>query len=324
VNRNARANFQVPWNDTNGNRRLDPGELTLTNFTGFTAGVFPTVDDSATRPYSDEMSVGIDHELVPNFAVSVSYHRRQHRNGLGLIDRARPTDAYTAVSRTYDDPQRGSQTITVYNLNPALVTRRDRLITNLDILESDYNGLSLSFNKRMSRRWQLLGGVTFQKHEGFSHSGTYTNPGNSTDFNNPNFVLNRDNSSVFTDLPWAFNVSGSYQLPYAIAVSGKYTARAGDPLNRTLNVTGLSQGSETIWVQPRGEDRTETVTKFLDVRFAKRFTVGASRFEGTLDVFNLMNANHVLDQTVGIGPTLGRPSRVMTPRIIRFGITTRF
>ena len=77
-------------------------------------------------------------------------------------------------------------------------------------------------------------------------------------------------------------------------------------------------------MQPRGEDRTETVSKFVDIRFAKRFAVGGSRFEGSLDVFNLLNANHVLDQNVATGTTWGRPSRLLAPRIVRFGITTRF
>jgi hypothetical protein len=96
-------------------------------------------------------------------------------------------------------------------------------------------------------------------------------------------------------------------------------------LLRTINIAGLPQGTENnIYVQQRGDERTETVTKFLDVRFAKRFQVGTSRFEGTVDVFNLMNANHVLDQTTAVGSTIGRPVRIMTPRIIRFGITTRF
>jgi hypothetical protein len=321
LNLNTIQSIRVGWTDRNNNLRLDPGEFTAPNFTS----VIPEMDADATRPYSDEINVGFDYELLRNFAASVSYHRRQHRDGLGLIDRARPSSAYTPVSTTYQDPQRGPQTITVYRLDPALASRRDRLITNVDVLQSDYDGLSVSFNKRFSNRWQLLGGITVQNHTGFNHSGTYTSPGTTTDLDNPNFRLNRDNGSVFIDLPWAFNLSGSYELPYGVVFSGKYTARAGDPLVRTINVTGLPQGPENgIYVQQRGEDRTETVTKFLDVRFAKRFAVGTTRFEGTLDVFNLMNANHVLDQTVAIGTTIGRPSRVMTPRIIRFGVTTRF
>jgi hypothetical protein len=324
VNPNARIDVQVPWNDRNNNLVLDAGELNLTNFTGFT-GVFPRMDQNATRPYSDEINVGVDHQLARDFGVSVSYHRRQHRNGLGIVDVARPASAYTAVTRTYSDPQRGTQTITVYSLDPALVTRRDRLITNVDVLESDYDGVQFSFNKRMSNRWQLLGGLTLQTHEGFNHSGTFTSPPTNTDLNNPNYRLNRAGSAIFTDIPWSFTLSGSYQLPYDVRFSGKYTARDGQPLSRTINITGLPQGTEsTLWVQPRGVDRTEVVDQFVDVRFMKRFVVNRARLEGSIDIFNLLNANHVLEQTEAIGTTLGRPSRVLAPRIIRVGFSVGF
>jgi DNA-binding transcriptional LysR family regulator len=74
----------------------------------------------------------------------------------------------------------------------------------------------------------------------------------------------------------------------------------------------------------RGEDRTETVNQFVDVRFAKRFRVGTSRYEATVDAFNGLNANHVLLQTEAIGAAWARPSRILAPRIIRFGLTARF
>lgn len=325
VNPNARINVQVPWNDGNRNLKLDPGELNLATFTGF-SGVFPRMDADAARPYSDEMNVSVDHQVMRDFAVSAGYHRRQHRNGLGIVDLARPTNAYTAVTRTYADPQRGSQTITIYNLDPTLVNRRDRVITNVDVLESDYDGLLLSFNKRMSNRWQLLGGVTLQQHEGFAHDGTFTNPGATTDLNNPNFRLNRADSAIFTDIPWTFGLSGSYQLPYDMTVSGKYSSADGGPLMRTMTFSGLVQagGSETVWVQPRGADRTETVNKFVDMRFLKRFTANTARIEATLDIFNLLNANHVTGQNEAVGQTIGRPSRILTPRIVRLGVTVRF
>jgi hypothetical protein len=323
-NQNALAQLQVPWRDPNGNLRVDPGELDLSGFVGFAAGLFPSVDANANRPYSDEFNVGVDHQLMRDLAVSVSYHRRQHRDGLTILDRARPESAYTAVSRTYTDPQRGAQTITVYNLDAALRTLRDRIITNADGLESNYDGVQFSVNKRMSNRWQLLAGLTLQKHEGFHHEGTFTDTTANNDFNNPNFRLNRNDSAIFTDIPWAFTLSGSYMLPYDVQISGKYTARDGDPLRRMLLVTGLNQGSDTVYVQPRGDDRTEAVTKFLDIRFGKRFNVGRNRLEATVDLFNVLNANHVLLQTEAVGTTLGRPSRILTPRIIRFGVTARF
>jgi hypothetical protein len=323
VNRNARINVLIPWTDGNGNLRLDEGELNFATFTGFNA-VFPSMDSEASRPFSEEFNVGVDHTLSRDFAVSVSYHRRHHRNGLAILDLARPGSAYTPVERSYSDPERGPQTITVYNLNPSLAAVRNRVITNAEELQSDYDGVTISLNKKLSNRWQMLAGLTLQQHEGFAHSGTYTDPGSSTDLNNPNFRLNRDNSAVFTDIPWALTLSGSYWLPYEFIVSGKYTARDGDPLTRTITIAGLAQGSETVWVQPRGEDRTETVSQFVDLRVAKRFNLGGAQLEGTVDLFNLLNANHVLLQTEAIGSTLGRPQRILAPRIVRFGVTARF
>ena len=321
LNLNGLQSVRVTWADRNNNLRLDPGEYVAPNFTS----IVPRMDQDAARPYSDEINLGVDYQLLPNFAVGVSYHRRQHRNGLGIVDMARPSTEYTPVSRTYTDPVTGSvQTITVYNLNPALASVRDRVITNVDVAESDYDGVQFTFSKRMSNRWQLLGGWTLQSHQGFSHNGTYTNPGNTTDFNDPTYLLNKNDSSVFIELPWAFNLSGSYLGPWGIQFSGKYTARAGDPLVRTFQATGLTQGTQTVWVQPRGEDRTETVNKFVDIRFAKRFRLGTASLEGTVDVFNLLNANHVLNQNTAVGTTWARPSLVLAPRIVRFGVTARF
>jgi hypothetical protein len=334
VNPNGLATLTTTWSDANNNRRADPGELGA--IPQFTRGVFPTMDPDATRPFSDEFNVGVDHTIVRDLSFSVSYHRRQHRDGLGIVDLARPTSAYTPVTRQYTDPFSGVQSITIYSLASSLVTARNRQITNVDVLESDYDGVQFNIVKRMSNRWQVLAGLTLQRHEGFVHNGTFTNPGSTTDFNNPNYVLNRDASRVFTDVPWVFNLSGTYQLPYDIRVSGKYGASAGSPQLRQLQVTGLNQSeSVAVLVVPRGEDRSEVVNKFVDVRLAKRFDVGGRRIEGTLDFFNLLNANHVLlyNETVGtsgatgvapLSAAFGRPTRILTPRIVRLGLTVVF
>ena len=132
----------MSWTDTNTNRQLDPGELGA--FSGFPRGLFPTVDGEASRPYSEEINAGVEHQLLQNLAVGVSYHRRQHRNGLGLIDLARPASAYTPENRTFVDPESGAtEEITIYKLQPQFGALQDRLITNVDLLESDYNGVHL-------------------------------------------------------------------------------------------------------------------------------------------------------------------------------------
>lgn len=323
ANQNALATQNVVWNDTNGNRRLDAGELGA--IPTFSAGLFPGVQADATRPFSDEINAGIEHQLQPNLAVGISYHRRHHRDGLGVVDLARPATAYTPETRTFTDAGGQTRSLEIYKLRPEFGARRNRVITNVPGLESTYNGVTIDVQKKLSNRWQLLGGVSYQRHEGFDHNGTFTN----VEFNNPNVRINRDGGAVFIDLPWVVNLSGSYVFPWQnIMLSGKYTARAGDPLNRTVSLSFTSptatQPSETVRVAPRGEDRTETVNKFVDLRLSKRFRTGASSFEATVDVFNLLNANHVLLQNEALGSAWGRPTRILTPRIVRLGLTARF
>ncbi|MGD9902506.1 MAG: carboxypeptidase regulatory-like domain-containing protein [Vicinamibacterales bacterium] len=326
ANPNALSTLNVVWTDRNNNRALDAGELGP--LPTFVRGLFPTVDQDADRPYSDEFNLGVEHQLVQNLAVGVSYHRRQHRDGLGIVDRARPTSAYTPETRTYTDSDGQVKSIEIYKLGSAFGSQRDRVITNVDVLKSDYDGVQFDIQKKMSNRWQMLAGLSLQRHKGFDHSGTFTNPGAATDFNNPNYILNRTDGSVFTELPWTFNLSGSYMFPYDVTVAAKYTARDGDPLNRTQVFTftnpTLSQSSETIRVAQRGEDRTETVNKFVDVRVSKRQRLGMASVELSLDMFNVLNANHVLLQTENLGSSWGRPTRILTPRILRLGATVRF
>jgi hypothetical protein len=328
TNPNALSTASVVWNDLNGDGRLAlgpggtfAGSPELGPFTGFVGGATTVFDSNSDRPYSDEFNIGVEHTLTTDFSVSVSYHRRHHRDGIGVIDRARPPSAYTPVQRSYTDPFAGAQTITVYNLDPALRAVRDRLITNVADLKSDYNGVVIEAVKRMSNRWQVLAGLTLQRHEGFFHDGTFTND----DFNNPNVRINRDGARVFTDVPWLFNLSGSYLLPYDVTFAAKYTARDGDPLRRRAVFTGLTQASETVDVAPRGTDRTDDVTQFVDIRVNKGFDLGrGTRLEGMVDVFNLLNANHVLLQSDVIGTIFARPTRILTPRIVRFGVRFSF
>ena len=298
----------------------------------FARGLFPTFDQDADRPYSDEMNVGVEHQIVTNFAVGISYHRRQHRQGLGLIDTARPAEAFVPEARTFVDPEGQTQSITLYKLLPQYGTLQNRVITNVDVLESDYNGVTFDVQKKMSNRWQMLAGLTMQRHRGFDHSGTFTQGGTVTAcavLNDPNCLINRDDGSVFTDVPWVFNLSGSYLLPWwDFAIAAKYNARDGDPLNRTnvfsfTNPT-LTQPSATVRVATRGTDRTDTVDQFLDVRLSKRQQIGIANLELSLDMFNVMNANHVLLQNEALGTTFGRPTRILTPRILRLGATVRF
>jgi len=340
LNRNGVSEVRATWRDLDGNLRITPGpcgNITCSAELG-TIPAFSTsnrtYDGNAKRPFDDEFSVGVDHSLTNDLGVSATYHHRRHPYGLGIINLARPSTAYTPVDRQFTNPSGQVETVTVYSLNAALLRVSQTSITSSEVLNSSYDGVNITVNKRYRDRWQLLGGVAFSNNKGFYHDGILTT-GNGFDLNNPNSYVGREDSSIFTDVPFQLNLAGSYLFPKDVLVAFKYTARSGIPLLRQLSVRGLTQ-TETVYVAPRGEDRTEFVGAFLDLRLSKRFAISErARFEANIDLFNLLNSNSILDQNASVGvstgPTVaslsttwGRPSLLLTPRIIRFGVRLSF
>ena len=323
ANPNSTSTSRVPWSDVNGNGLLDPGpsgthadspELDFSASNGFVGGVSTVYDPNSSRPYSDDASLGIETTFRDNVAVNITYHHRRHRDALGVINQARPSTAY------YEVPFGKGGVGSVYGLLPEYAGLQDNFITNVPYFQSNYNGVALQVNKRFSDRWQMLGGITYSNHQGFNHGTPY----NGGDWNNPNRQINRDSGSVFTEVPIVVNLAGSYLAPYGLQFSWNYRARSGNPLIRDVSTSGvvdLVQGSEAVYAAQRGTDRTETVNKLVDLGFHKFFELSDDvRIQLQLDVFNILNANHILSQRTRVGSTLGDPRSILAPRVIRLGV----
>lgn len=319
VNPNALALAAVTWRDDNRNLRAEANELGP--FTGFAGGISTRSDPDARRPYNDEFSAGIDHTLPGDTALNVAYHRRHHRDGLGIIDLARPPSAYSPAARSYVDPDTGATaSVAVWDLDPALRAVRDRVLTTVPALRSTYNGMHAQVSKWLTARWQGMAGVTIQRHRGFLHDGTFT----SADFNNPNVVFHRDGAAVFTDVPWILKGAATWVLPAEWRLSATYTGRGGEAIPRLAVFGNLVQSSETVHLAPRGTDRTEAVTRLVDLRGSKRVRLGGIAAEVSLDLFNALNANHVVVQNTVIGSTFGRPQLILGPRLAHVGVSVEW
>ena len=340
LNRNGVTDVRATWRDLDGDLRITPGpcgSITCSTELG-TIPAFSTsnrtYDGNAKRPFDDEFSFGVDHSLTNDLGLSITYAHRRHPYGLGIINLARPSTGYTPVDRQFTNPAGQVETVTVYSLDPALLRVSQTSIVSSEVLNSSYDGVNVTVNKRFRERWQLLGGMAFSNNKGFYHTGILTN-NNGFDLNNPNSYLGREDSAIFTDVPFQLNLAGSYLMPKDILLAFKYTARSGIPLERQLSVRGLTQ-TETVYVAPRGEDRTESVAAFVDLRISKRFQLSEqTRFEASVDLFNLLNSNSILNQNAAVGASTGstvaplstswgRPSLLLTPRIIRLGVKLSF
>ncbi|MEP7119109.1 MAG: hypothetical protein ABI880_16095, partial [Acidobacteriota bacterium] len=200
---------------------------------------------------------------------------------------------------------------------------------NQDFLDTDYKGVEFTANKRMSKNWQMVAGLTLGKNTG----GVNNSGGQSTtaDLNDPNNTT-YPNGIIGSDSQVAFRLSGSYRLPYDISLAGTLISNSGYPYVSTASVTRaqaaaagvtMTRATQTVLLSQRGDERFDNVT-MVDLRLSKVFRFGTRSLTPQVDVFNIGNA----DTTVGNNATVGSqylfPSEILSPRIIRVGFSLNF
>jgi hypothetical protein len=208
------------------------------------------------------------------------------------------------------------------------------VLDNQPFLDTTYQGVEFTVNKRFSQRWQMVAGLTVGRNRGGinstgGQSGTISSSSGG-DLNDPNFT-HYTNGIVGNDSPVAFRMSGSYQLPYAISLAGTLVSNGGYPYVSTYNVTRtvlptLVRSSQTILLSQRGDERLSSVT-LLDLRFSRTFKFGGRSIVPQVDIFNVGNAATVTTLNGAVGTSYLRPSgdnAIVAPRIIRVGFALNF
>jgi hypothetical protein len=330
INLNANYSEQYTWNDANGDLRWQPGEQVGTPI--IASGITTSFDPDYERPYTNEISAGVDRELLPSLKLSAVFTYRNERYPTANQNPDFPF-ATTLSSRADIGPDGLANTSddTTFQFYDRLSTANRTLITNDPTAKQTYKGLELTATKRMSNRWQLLAGYTLSKAEQSDQSVS----------TNPNTFLFSD-GPIVEDRPHQFKLTGTYILPYYdISVAGNFRSQSGPPIQRTLNTSLSVGGTTTVAVEERDAHRLDTLNT-LDVRVAKTFVFNGTRsLEVDLDVFNVFNANTVWGANNGTGrlsvrqsgeptgainvfPLFLSPNQVLAPRIVRFGVAFRF
>jgi Carboxypeptidase regulatory-like domain/TonB-dependent Receptor Plug Domain len=338
INLNANYSEQYNWNDANRNLLWEPGEQTGSPV--ISSGITTSFDPEIERPYTNEITAGIDRELVPGLKLSTVYTYRVERNPQATLN---PDFPFASTTTSRADVGRDGLTGTAddgtFQFFNRLSTANRTVFTHDPNSRQTYNGIEVTATKRFADRWQLLGGYTYSKAKiedlSVPLTGTALN-------GNPNTLLLTDGPIELNDRPHQFKLTGTYILPwYDISVSGNYRAQSGPPLRRTVSTALQTGGTTTVNVEPFGADRLDAL-RTLDVRASKAIRlVGDDQLELDLDIFNLTNANTVWEVNQGTGRTNVRPNGdpnatpvnvavwrlptgILAPRIIRFGVSYRF
>jgi hypothetical protein len=336
VNPLSAGSRTCPWSDPNGDGKFQPSEITTTSCTGFSGGVGFSYAEGIAWPYSDEMTAGVETQLPGQVRVGAMFYYRTNKDQIGQRIVAVPTSAYTAHTFTVPNGPGGTvtspkpTTVTVYNVDPALVSANTTVRDNDAYLDTEYKGIEFTATKRFSQKWQMQAGFTIGKNTG-GVNATGGGQSNTADLNDPNLTVYPE-GIVGNDSEKAFRLSGSYELPGAISLAGSMISNNGYPYVSTYAVTralaaaqgiALARASQTVFLSERGTERYPTVTMF-DIRLSRPFRFGSRSITPQVDFFNLGNADTTVTHNIGVGAAYLSPTEILAPRIIRVGFSFNF
>lgn len=306
--------FTWNWWDDNANGQPDvPGTDHYEEAYGDTplamisTAYLDAIDPDIKVPFVDELTLGIEHELVKDIRVSARFIHKDRKNIMGSVlwDKASDRYWYTQdlapewwIPFTTTVPATGSypaQEVTLYFLSNDAPDQFRRL-TNIPEAKLKYDSLEIGFDKRLAKGWQLGGSVNYTKSKG-NYSLGYASWQSQGVFSSPNSFVNAYGEMTYSR-PLMVKLYGTFMLPYRFLFSFFYTHYDGSPWGRTVTVRPPAEWAAannaattgySIYVSPPGTYRNEAADN-LDLRIGKDFKLGPGSLEAYMNVFNLLGA----------------------------------
>jgi hypothetical protein len=281
------------------------------------------LDPDLKNPYADIFSVGIERELLPDFAISATFIYKKQLDLIGLEERA---GIYEQVSMVSED---NGQAYTVFNqTNVGTVAH---WITNPSDYEQMYRAFMLTLYKRYSRKWMLNASLTYSKSWGLNNLGKATGATQQAIIwyggylgRDPNEYINARGRTP-SDRPWILKVQAGYTFPWDIMASFNWIYQTGRPY-LSFTLFRLNQGPKKVITEPRGDNRFPNWS-MMDFRLQKTFNITDTvRFQAIFDVWNVLNANTVTYYATHDmwKPNYLEPGGVFYPRRLQIGFRLQF
>ena len=348
---NARSGTQTrTWNDANGDFVIqgDPlnleanGELGRSNNQSFgqstiTSRLDPAFAEGfAVRPFNWELSTGLQHQLRPGLAASISYYRRWFGNFLLTDNMAVAPSDYDpfCIMAPVDSrlPGGGGGAICgLYDINPAKLGLQDNVVRTSEFYGkqiSHWNGVDVVMNARLSPSIFVAGG--------FSSGKTTTDACDIvTKVENPSTYLCHQVTPFLTNVKF----QGSYALPFDVQIAGTFQSLPGPAIGATYtarnaqvvptlgrNLAAGPNGTVSVELFDPGRMYGERMHQ-VDMRVSKRFVVGRTRLQAQVDLYNMLNGNFVLGQNNTYGTSGASwlvPTAILSARLLKFGVQMDF
>lgn len=340
---NLRSTTRWRWTDPNGNGLYDPGEVDLDPngpaFIAQSGGSNTRPNPNEKQPYQDELYGSLERQVMTDFAARLTGVYSRAVNSHRLTNVLRPPSAYTIQVNNPDPGEDGlvgtaddtGETITYYEFPATLAGRAFELfqLSNSDQTVT-FSSFEVALSKRQSNNWQMQASFSATKRNiPYINGLDPTEQGSSTRIAN-----DTPNDEIFAadrTWEWTGKFSGAYQFPKSFMLSANFEHRSGEPWARQVLVRGgATIPSITLRVEPIGTRRLPH-RNLTNVRLQKILSLGAGqRVELRANVYNLFNANTVMNVVKRAGPNFGQPTpgaafpAIMEPRIYEFSLSYVF
>jgi hypothetical protein len=356
TNAAALAGIYYYWND-NGDRIVTRDEI---DFAAGHQGFYNfdpddpanIISSSITDPnfeagQTDEIVVGLDWEVLPEFVVGASYTYRTYDGAVWTPQIGLTRDSFV-LDRIVDNASPGTHpdaptfSEPLYRLADGIPVPPGQIQENRPDFETTYHGVGLNFQKRLSNRWMLRGNVGWVDPKQKLGSGACDDPTNTTvriDYvanvgigcpDGEDIVAERSLGSggkgrVYINSSWNFNIGGLYELPLGFNIAGNFYGREGYPQALHYRVNpGDGLGSRNVVIGKLDDFRYENVYN-LDLRLEKVVNISPLQIALSADVFNVLNDGTVLQKQNQVNLTsFGEIFETQSPRVVRLGARVSF
>jgi hypothetical protein len=334
--------YNYRWTDPNGSGNYEPGEIDLNvngpAFLSVAGATNNVVNPDLKVVATHEASASIEQGLGSNLSLRGLWVYKRVLNNTADANILRPFSVWNraftrrdpgpdGVLNTADD----GNMVTFYDYDPAY--RGAAFVANMrenaDADHDDnYHNVELTLTKRQSQGWFANASFLATKYH------AWFNPLEATP-NEQIFPLNEvwelsGRVAAGVQAPLGINVSTLTQVYNGIPRRRTYEFRAVDPAG------GPSLPSSSTITLPMEEYGAVRGRKRVMVNMAgsRRFRIFKGTFTADVQAFNLFNANVPWSTGGGTGdgagvsdvsgPTYGFVTRIVNPRIIRFGVAYEF
>jgi hypothetical protein len=347
----------VAWNTPN--RGLTEEEATALLGDSFPSTVI-VPDPGLKTSYTHQIAAGVDRALRTSMALSVNGIFVRGFNMPGTLDYNPVLPARLGAGRRPNDMPCSAKPAAVC-VNGGIPGSSASVLQYTSFGESWYKGLTVSLTKRLSHNHEFLASYTVSTAEDTSsdfqsaliaqNNGFGRDPDDA--FGLPlGFDPDAERGPATHDQRHRFVLSGLYQAPWRLQLSGILTAASGRPFTPLAGEDLNGDGNGGAFPPDRarrnpveestsvGRNSETTAAQLnVDVRISKKFNVGARGIvEATLDAFNLFNRANFVEDTnqssfvvFGSGtfptnalPAYGRYTATLPPRQVQLAARISF